>query len=404
MLGMAEELLADNMQIWTAAVIPSFSTRPVLLRGVLKIKKGPSKMAFPSLLNQNHGKLFMRYKTVYSLLAKLIDHDGSDVRSKEVYQTTDGFACTDDCVLNYAELPFAEECDLRRGFPRIVLDEKGRLSITVEVDSKRQLSNAELRELKADFEGQLTDGIGAGCFDAMTTTGISVQLKTPLKATCKQQEGEAWKPIKSTAKGNERRIAAIQQQVDAEDTKTDSNSPVSSKVKMQVSTTKVAKPNFSKLLRLLAKVDREFNSKQIEAELAALGGDLSHLTDGTFPSGNFREPKFLRLLLKAGLPPESLDSKGQTLLYQAAGSPACLEIMLKQNVDVNRANTDYFGYTPLMRAASLGNLKCVQMLLDAGADAKATNASGDTALDEIDSHSHDRKAIAALLKKKTAKR
>lgn len=347
----------------------------------------------------------MRYKTEYSLLATLIDHDGSDVRSTKVYQLADGFACIDDSVLNYAELPFAEECDLRRGFPRIVLNEKGRLSVSVEVDSKRQLSAAELKKLKADFEGQLTDGIGAGCFDAISAaTGISVQLKTPLKAICKQQEGEAWKPIKSTAKGNERRIAAIQKQVDAEETKTDSISPASSKVKKQVSTTKVAKPNFAKLLRLLSKVDREFNSKQIEAELAAIGGDLSQLPDGTFPSGNFREPKFLRLLLKAGLPPESLDSKGQTLLYQAAGSPACLEVMLKLKVNVNRANTDYFGYTPLMRAASLGSLKCVQVLLDAGADAKAMNALGDTALDEIDSHSRDRKAIEALLKKKMSKR
>lgn len=158
------------------------------------------------------------------------------------------------------------------------------------------------------------------------------------------------------------------------------------------------------MVRLLSKVDREFILEQIEAELSAIGGDLSQLPAGTFPSGNFRDPKFLRLLLKAGLPPESLDSKGQTLLFQAAGSPACLEVMLKHNVNVNRANTDFFGYTPLMRAASLGSLKCVQILLDAGADAKAMNASGDTALNKIDSHSRDRKTIEALLKKKMAKR
>lgn len=50
------------------------------------------------------------------------------------------------------------------------------------------------------------------------------------------------------------------------------------------------------------------------------------------------------------------------------------------------------------------NVKCVQILLDAGTDAKAMNASGDTALDEIDSHSLDQKTIEALLKMKMAKR
>src|SRR5690606_11704113 len=102
-----------------------------------------------------------------------------------------------------------EQCALRGGYPRLVLDERGRLSMAVEVDSRRKLTRKELGELREDFEGQLTDGIGAGCFDQLTrSTGLGVQLRIPAKPNCNQTEGAAWRPKATTEKGNQQRIAA----------------------------------------------------------------------------------------------------------------------------------------------------------------------------------------------------
>jgi len=72
---------------------------------------------------------------------------------------------------------------------------------------------------------------------------------------------------------------------------------------------------------------------------------------------------------------------GLSALGNAAlcGHPRCVEILLQHgaNAGVRRKN----GKTPLMEAASHGNIECVRLLLAAGADRYITDVDGKTALD-----------------------
>lgn len=160
------------------------------------------------------------------------------------------------------------------------------------------------------------------------------------------------------------------------------------------------RPDLKKLFRLLAKVERDQLFDQIKAELDSSGNNLSDVVDGEYPLGNFTDPKLLRLLLGAGLSPETLDEKGQSLLIQAAGNPKCLELLLKAGVSVNRVCNGYIA-TALMRAAMLGKRASTELLLEYGADASITNRAGKTALQLVDKRSRDRKVIENLLRTST---
>ncbi|MFN3149328.1 ankyrin repeat domain-containing protein [Bremerella sp.] len=359
----------------------------------------------------------MPYRTLISCPAQVVDHDGAVVSAEAVVRKLDGLACHTDSVLNYAELDFADECGLRGGHPRLVVNEKGRLSMTVEVDSQRKLTRKELAALREDFEGQLTDGIGAGCFDALSTaTGLAVELRTPWKFKCTQVQASAWRPKATTEKGNQQRIVAVKKLVDKLDTappakastkkppakkaspkQAPAKKPAANKPGEAATPAKKEQPNFKKLLRLLAKPERDQLFDQIKAELEACGNDLSSIQDGQYPYGNFNTPKLLRLLLKAGLPVETLDEKGNSMLIQAAGEAKCVELLLKEGADVNRVCDSYYSSTALIRAASLGKRKAVEVLLQHGADPKIKDSSGQLAVDLVDEDARDRQAIVDLL-------
>lgn len=359
----------------------------------------------------------MPHRMFISCAAQLVDHDGSVVSTEAIVKKLDGLVCHTDSVLNYAKLDFAEECAMRGGHPRLVVDGKGHLSMTVEVDSQRKLNRKELAALREDFEGQMTDGIGTGCFDALTrATGLSVELRTPLKFKYSQGQAAAWRPKATTEKGNQQRILAIQKLVEKLDAapvkKTSAKKAASKKASRKkapakkstvkeaggvATSAKKEQPNFKKLLRLLAKPERDQLFDQIKAELEACGNDLSMIEDGQYPYGNFNTPKLLRLLLKAGLPAETIDEKGNSLLIQAAGEPKCLELILKEGADVNRVCDSYYASTALIRAAFLGKRKSVELLLQQGADPKIKDKSGKFAVDIVDKYSRDRQAIIDLL-------
>jgi len=346
----------------------------------------------------------MRYKTLNSLQAQLANHDGSIVSSAPLLRKLVGLACHADSVLNYAELDFAEECALRGGHPRLVLDEKGHLTIAVEVDSQRRLSRKELSVLRQDFEGQLTDGIGAGCFDELAvSTGLTVELRFPLRSKCKQTEGTAWRPKALPQKGNQLRIAAaikLVGKMDSAPSKTGASKRSAVKATAAATTrSKQERPDFKKLIRLLAKPGRDQLFDQIKVELEACGNDLSLLGNDEYPYGNFNDPKLLRLLLKAGLPPETTDVKGNSLLIQAAVNPKCLELLLKAGANVNRVCNSSFASTALIRAAHLGKRKSVEILLGHGADATIKDKSGKFAQDIVDKRSPERQTIVDLLQR-----
>lgn len=348
----------------------------------------------------------MRYKTIFTLQAQLVDHNGATVTSEQLNKKLDGFACHSDSVLNYAELAFSDETGLRGGHPRLLVDDKGKLLMAVEIDSSRKLTAKEIRALREDFEGQLTDGIGAGCFSELTrATGISAVLRFPLKSKCAQSEGTAWLPKASTEKGNDKRIADAAKII----TKLDSvpqeaDAPVKKVAKKGATKesnkevpAKQQKPNFNKLFRLLAKPERDQLIDQIKAELGACGNDLSMVSDGEYPYGNFSSPKLLRMLLDAGLPPETTDVKGYSLLIQAACEPKSIELLLKHGADVNR-KFDKDDATALFRAARLGKRKSVELLLKHGADRTIKDRVGRQAADIVDTRSRDPQAIIDLLK------
>jgi ankyrin repeat protein len=69
-----------------------------------------------------------------------------------------------------------------------------------------------------------------------------------------------------------------------------------------------------------------------------------------------------------------------------------VESLLKSGIDVNAVNND--GMTPLMAAASTGNLQVIRLLLGKGANPGAVNNLGETAAQVALRHSHNNAAAA----------
>ena len=79
--------------------------------------------------------------------------------------------------------------------------------------------------------------------------------------------------------------------------------------------------------------------------------------------------------------PRNSDEYGATALFNAIlkSRAHMVESLFKHGVDVNVQNSD--GMSPLMAAASTGNVEIVRMLVAKGADLQAVNVLGETAKD-----------------------
>ena len=88
----------------------------------------------------------------------------------------------------------------------------------------------------------------------------------------------------------------------------------------------------------------------------------------------------IRKQLENGLPADSRDENGNSLLMQAChdGHYPISKILLAQGADVNAASNQ--GNTPLMFAAMFNQTDIIELLLEHGADAYAKSADGLTAL------------------------
>lgn len=101
---------------------------------------------------------------------------------------------------------------------------------------------------------------------------------------------------------------------------------------------------------------------------------------------NGGHPDAVEFLLKHGANPNQFDSSDHPPLSAAIGrewnesSRQILEMLLKAGADPNLHYGSEYHYTPLIDAASLGQLEAVRILLSNKADVSATNKVGQTAL------------------------
>lgn len=89
------------------------------------------------------------------------------------------------------------------------------------------------------------------------------------------------------------------------------------------------------------------------------------------------------LFQKSGLPIDAVDEKGRGLLSNAAFDNAvkCMQVLVDAGADVNQRNE--YGYTPLHYAAGLFHTEAVRLLLAAGADPTVPNEDGDMPLNLV---------------------
>ena len=95
-------------------------------------------------------------------------------------------------------------------------------------------------------------------------------------------------------------------------------------------------------------------------------------------------------LLDKGVDVDQTASNGLTALHIASqkGQRYYIDLLLTENAMINCA--DFDGATPLMHAASKGDLSSVMLLLNAGADFSQTCKNGKNALDYARLHQHDK--------------
>ncbi|XP_046991947.1 serine/threonine-protein phosphatase 6 regulatory ankyrin repeat subunit B-like [Schistocerca americana] len=87
----------------------------------------------------------------------------------------------------------------------------------------------------------------------------------------------------------------------------------------------------------------------------------------------------LKELIAQGGEPNAKDCNGHPILLHAAKNVEILRYLL-EDVHIPIEACDKYGYTPLLRASSNGNLDAVQYLVSAGANLLARTALGETAL------------------------
>ena len=138
----------------------------------------------------------------------------------------------------------------------------------------------------------------------------------------------------------------------------------------KTATAKPPKASLKKLIRLVSHTLTEEKVREIQQVVAELG-DISGIQDGEWPFNNLDSPAAVRSLLQAGLNPEIIDTAGHSLLWQCAGSPECVDLLLERGAKVNRRNPGDLE-TPLMRAIYLENSSSVERLLKAGANPRVS--------------------------------
>ncbi len=119
--------------------------------------------------------------------------------------------------------------------------------------------------------------------------------------------------------------------------------------------------------------------------------------ESTRSEANEASERIIRALVAAGDDVEARDDRGRSPLYDAAGgdwgSPTAVRVLLELGARSDEPAAD--GMTPLMQAASLGELECVRLLLQAGAVPTRRDGEGRSALDLARAHHETWERLAA---------
>lgn len=337
----------------------------------------------------------MRTKLVYTAPIAVLDSLDEPIRDENVLHALVGMSCPDETVLEYLDDVIPDREKFRGGFLRLVLTGKG-LVAGIEIDSPRELTKKELKTLRDDLDGQVSDGIGEAGFDFVSdAAGVTIRTFPDLgrqKSTLTQTTGTAWMPKAETVENaaNDRRCKAVSTAMNS----------VEVAAEKKAAKAKGSPPNPRKLFKLIQKghgyprpagIEKEFTE-----EITKLGGDLSFIPSKQLPYERLNDLKLLRLLLDAKLTPNLHDCDGHSLLWLAVGNPKCIALLLDRGADVNLRNAMVYEDTALMDAARLGILKTVQLLLDRGADPAMKDRFGRTAIDEARNNTHSRNTPAII--------
>jgi hypothetical protein len=320
----------------------------------------------------------MRVKLVYTAPISISDSLDEPINDKKVLDALAELSYLDEKVLDYLESDIPDSEKFKGGYLRLI--KKGKqLRLGIEIESARKLKRPEIAELRELLDGDIADGIGEAAFD-FVETDASVSIQTfpdtlDAKSTLIQSEGQAWKPktLKTERAANRRRCKAVAVAMKAAD-----------EAEKKKAAKNRTKPSVRQLLKLIDKgfdYPRPKNIKQqVKEEIEKWDGDLSFIKSEQLPFQNYDYLALLRILLKAKLNPNLHDREGQSLLWLAIGDPKCVELLLDSGADVNIQN-QITKATALMRAAWLGKLDSVRLLLKHGADPLLIDMVDKTALD-----------------------
>lgn len=322
----------------------------------------------------------MRYLIEYNAPVTM-ECDEKPSSRTAIRKALDGYTFKDDTVLPYLDGELKERGDFRGGYLRLRFETNTtQLRVTVELDSAQELSSSDLQTLKHRLDGQMSDGIGAGAFDAISDRlYIELEilaLESESKSTITTSQGDCWLPHNEdlVMKNNLLCLAAAES--------------VISEARAKRTGFKGEVRNLFQQLYRISPFPTELQLKEFSNAISGLSQSLDNAKPNSLPFVNFSNPELLRLLLDAGLAPDSKDRDGHTLLYLSIGNVECLRLLIDKGAEVNAINDDVYNHTALMRAASFGEVDSVRYLLENGADPSMRTRFGDTALDEAKKNKH----------------
>lgn len=121
--------------------------------------------------------------------------------------------------------------------------------------------------------------------------------------------------------------------------------------------------------------------KRYDARMRLKNQGINFSEDSFFRCIHEGEVRAVEFFIDGGLSPNQRDMKGVSALSIAVrrNHTVIVDALLKRGADVNMISEDR-GHTPLMDAASNGNVEMTRLLLEAGADVDHTSKNGQTAL------------------------